>query len=60
LPIEEEDGGKMGANTDIHFTVLCFMTGTGHPVMCATILKSNKDVKESHGNGNSEPIFAKT
>jgi hypothetical protein len=29
--------------TDIHFTVICFTAGTCEPVMCAVILKSEKD-----------------
>ena len=35
-----------GATTDIHFTVLPFISGTGEPVLCAIIFKSELDVKD--------------
>jgi hypothetical protein len=38
--------GVVGATTDMHFSVLCFTSGTGHPVLCAVILKSNKEISE--------------
>jgi hypothetical protein len=38
--------GKIGAVTDLHFTVLCFMSGLGIPIMCAVIMKSEKHVSD--------------
>ena len=38
--------GCLGTTTDIHFTVLCFTAGTGEPVMCAVIFKSEKNVSD--------------
>jgi hypothetical protein len=38
------EGGVIGDTTDIHFTTLCFTSGTGAPVMCAVILKSEKEL----------------
>jgi hypothetical protein len=36
-------GARTGAATDIHFTVLAFTSGTGEVIMCAVIMKSEKD-----------------
>jgi hypothetical protein len=36
--------------TDIHFTVICFTAGTGEPVMCAVISKSEKDASHIPDN----------
>jgi hypothetical protein len=44
LPCEDAESGISGAVTDMHFSVLCFTSGTGEPVLCAVILKSNKDI----------------
>lgn len=38
--------GCLGSTTDLHFTVLCFTAGTGEPVMCAVIFKSEQDVSK--------------
>lgn len=48
LPQENYDGesGTTGLTTDLHFTVLCFTSGTGIPVMCAIILKSEKPIEK--------------
>jgi hypothetical protein len=46
LPRVPDESGLVGATTDIHFTVLCFTSGTGEPILCAVILKSNKDIKD--------------
>lgn len=46
LPRHENDGGKIGSTTDIHFTLLCFSAATGDPLMCAIILKSEQDIKD--------------
>ncbi len=37
---DSEFGAPIGATTDIHFTVLPFILGTGEAVMCAVIFKS--------------------
>lgn len=42
----QAEGACIGSNTDMHFTVLCFTSGTGEPVMCGVILKSEKHVSE--------------
>jgi hypothetical protein len=31
----------VGLVTDMHFTVLCFASGNGEPIMCAVLLKSD-------------------
>jgi hypothetical protein len=46
LPRDSQDLGVKGAVTNIHYTVLCFTSATGEPVMCAIILKSTKDISE--------------
>jgi hypothetical protein len=38
--------GSLRSTTDMHFTVLCFIAGTGEPVMCAVIFKSEKEIHE--------------
>jgi hypothetical protein len=43
LPVDYK-AGLLSATTDIHFTVLCFNLGTGQPIMCAVILKSDQEV----------------
>jgi hypothetical protein len=35
-----------GATTDIHFTILPFISGTGEPVLCSIIFKSEQDIKD--------------
>jgi len=35
-----------GATTDIHFTLLAFISGTKEPVLCAMILKSDLHVSQ--------------
>jgi hypothetical protein len=44
--VDSECGAPTGATTDIHFTVLPFISGTGEAVMCAIIFKSEQDVSE--------------
>jgi hypothetical protein len=46
LPAGEQSTGILGMVTDLHFTVLCFNAGNGEPVMCAVILKSEKQTHE--------------
>jgi hypothetical protein len=43
LPKDKQDLGVKGAETNIHYTVLCFTSGTGKPVMC---LKSSKAINK--------------
>jgi hypothetical protein len=40
------ESGRVGATTDIPFTVLCFTSATGEPVMAAVILKSTKNITD--------------
>jgi hypothetical protein len=40
------EGGRTGVVSDIHCTVLAFTSGTGHAIMCAIIMKSDKDVAD--------------
>jgi hypothetical protein len=43
LPVDMgSQEGCNSATTDIHFTVLCFASATGEPVLCAVILKETK------------------
>ncbi len=35
-----------GATKDLHFTVLPFISGTGEPVLCAIIFKSEQNISE--------------
>jgi hypothetical protein len=42
----QNEGGRTGVTSDIHFTVLAFTLGTGDVVMCAIIMKSEKDVTD--------------
>jgi hypothetical protein len=44
--IDNEAGAPTGSTTDLHFTVLGFISGTGEAVMCATIFKSEQPVSE--------------
>jgi hypothetical protein len=46
LPVEDYDCGVSGVVTDMHFSVLCFTSGTGQPVLCAVILKSNTHISD--------------
>jgi hypothetical protein len=45
LPTKERgEGGVSGALTDIHFSILCFSSALGYPVMAAVILKWAKNI----------------
>lgn len=45
LPVDmSSQSGRNCATTDIHFTVLCFTSATGEPVLCAVILKSSQEI----------------
>jgi hypothetical protein len=46
LAKDQTESGCTGTNTDLHFTVLAFTAGTGEAVMCAVILKSEKDIEK--------------
>jgi hypothetical protein len=39
---DNEAGAPTGSTTELHFTVLGFVSGTGEPVMCAIIFKSDQ------------------
>jgi hypothetical protein len=34
------------AASDIHFTVLCFQAGNGEPILCAVVMKAEKDARD--------------
>ncbi len=36
----------VGSTTGIHFTVLPFMSGTGEPVLCTIVFKSEQHISE--------------
>jgi hypothetical protein len=42
----QTEGGRTSATTDLHYTVLAFTSGTGEPIMCAVILKSDKKIED--------------
>lgn len=44
--VYQVEGGRLGATTDMHFTVMAFTSGAGEPIMCTVILKSNKETKD--------------
>jgi hypothetical protein len=44
--LDSECGAPTGATTDLHYTVLPFISGTGEAVMCAIIFKSDQDISE--------------
>jgi hypothetical protein len=46
LPKDGSSKGIVGSVTDMHFTVLPFISGTGEAIMCAIILKSEKPIEE--------------
>jgi hypothetical protein len=48
--VNQVEGARTSATTDLHFTVLAFTSGTGEPIMCALILKSDKPVEEMPAN----------
>jgi hypothetical protein len=43
---DNEAGAPTGSTTELHFTVLGFVSGTGEPVMCAIIFKSDQKISE--------------
>jgi hypothetical protein len=44
--LDRECGAPTGANTDLHYTVLPFVSGTGEAVLCTIIFKSKQDISE--------------
>jgi hypothetical protein len=44
--MDNDAGAPIGSTTDLHFTVLRFISGTGEAVMCAIIFKSDLPVSE--------------
>eukprot|EP00977_Amphora_coffeiformis_P002353 scaffold439_cov107-Amphora_coffeaeformis.AAC.1 len=47
VPIDGSAEGVRGATTDLHCTVLGFTAGTGEPIMCAVIMKSQTSIPPS-------------
>jgi hypothetical protein len=47
LPSDGSSKGIIGSVSDLHFTVLPFIAGTGEAVMCAVILKSEKSIEDT-------------
>ena len=43
---DSECGAPTGATTDLHYTMLPFISGTGEAVLCAIIFKSELDISE--------------
>lgn len=46
VSVDQIERGRSGTTTDLHFTVLPFIAGTGEAVMCALVMKSEKDIKD--------------
>jgi hypothetical protein len=46
VPVDQAENGRTGTTTDLHFTILPFISGTGEAIMCVVILKSKKPVSE--------------
>ena len=46
VPSNNPNAWLQGATTDIHFTVLCFQAANGEPIMCAVVMKSEKESKD--------------
>jgi hypothetical protein len=46
VPSDDPDARLQGATTDIHFTVICFQADNGQPILCAVVMKSEKDSKD--------------
>ena len=44
VPTGSVENGRNGITTDLHFTVLPFITGTGEALLCGIILQSDKDI----------------
>lgn len=44
--VDQTEGGRTIVTTDLHFTVLVFTSGSGEPIMCAVVLKSEKQQEE--------------
>jgi hypothetical protein len=43
---DNEAGTPIGMTTNLHFTILGFISGTIEAVMCAIIFKSDQDISE--------------
>jgi hypothetical protein len=41
-----DEAAPAGATTDLHFTILPFISGTGEPVLCSIIFKSEQDIND--------------
>jgi hypothetical protein len=46
VPTDDPDARMVGSTTDMHFTVLCFQSGNGEPILCAVVMKSEKHAKD--------------
>jgi hypothetical protein len=46
LGVDQQEGGRLSVTTDLHFAILAFTSGTGEAIMCAVILKSEKEMKD--------------
>jgi hypothetical protein len=46
VPVEQAENERTGTTTDLHFTILPFISGTGEAIMCAVVLKYEKPVSE--------------
>jgi hypothetical protein len=46
LDKNQTEGARVGSFSDLHFTVMPFIAGTGEPVLCAIIVKSEKKIED--------------
>jgi hypothetical protein len=46
VPVDQAENRRTGTTTDLHFTILPFISGTGEEIMCAVVLKSENPVSE--------------
>jgi hypothetical protein len=46
MSAHQSEGGRTGVTSDIHFTLLAFTLGNGQAIMCAIVMKSEKDVND--------------
>ena len=40
------EGARVGCFSDLHFTLMPFIAGTGEPALCTIILKSDKEIED--------------
>jgi hypothetical protein len=58
--MDSECGAPTGTTTDLHYTVLPFVSGTGEAVMCAIIFKSEQEIGEILINWKTLPVKTST